>query len=185
MIDEEEFRRRAVGIRLLVLDVDGVLTDGSILVHDDGSETKRFCVQDGFALAAWRRSGGKVAVLSGRTSAAVAARGKELGFDALVQGQPLKAAAYGRLLAEFGFLPRQACVMGDDVPDLPILLDAGIAAAPADAVPEVLERVDWISSRPGGKGAVRELVQKLLSGDERWNEVVAHYARPASLWPKS
>ena len=177
----DEFLKRARSIRLLVLDVDGVLSDGSIVVDRCGNEMKRFHVRDGFALRAWRRAGHRAAILSGRFSQAVAFRGRELGIDPIAQGINDKGREFERILVETGFAREQACCMGDDLPDLPLLSSSGIGATVADAAPEVRERADWISSAAGGRGAVRELIEQLLRAQDRWAELVASHIPSASL----
>src|SRR5262245_38644601 len=129
--------RRCAGIELLVLDVDGVLTDGRIVYGDDGVEVKTFHVRDGSALKLWQQAGKRAALISGRRSRAVEARAAELGITWVAQGAADKLEAYRRLLGETGLRPEQACVAGDDVPDLPLLRHCGLPVAVADACPEV------------------------------------------------
>jgi 3-deoxy-D-manno-octulosonate 8-phosphate phosphatase (KDO 8-P phosphatase) len=159
---------RAAKIRLLVLDVDGVLTDGRLLYGPAGEEVKRFHVRDGFALVAARRAGLGVAVISGRASAAVTRRMAELGVDEVHQGVDDKRECLDALCARLGVERGQVAAMGDDLPDLPLLGEAGVALAPADAVQEVRRVAHWTSRYPGGRGAVREAVEMLLRARKVW-----------------
>lgn len=164
---------RARRIELLVLDVDGVLTDGVIAVDDQGVETKHFHVRDGAGLAAWRRVGKRAAILSGRAARAVDHRAAELGIAPVLQGVEHKAAAFRALVRELGLEPSQACYMGDDVADLGPLRLAGLAACPADAAPEVRAVAHLITTAPGGRGAVREVVEAILGAQGLWAPLVA------------
>ncbi len=159
---------RAALIRLLVLDVDGVLTDGSLEYGTSGEETKRFFVQDGLALVAARRAGLSIAVVSGRASAAVTRRLSELGVTEVHQGVQDKLAAFESLIGRLKLKPGEVAVMGDDLPDLPLMKRAGLALAPANAVPEVRRAARWVSRRPGGAGAVRDAVEMLLKARKAW-----------------
>ncbi|MGL5094475.1 MAG: KdsC family phosphatase, partial [Planctomycetia bacterium] len=165
-------------VRLLLLDVDGVLTDGSIVLNDDGVETKAFSVRDGFAIRCWQRAGGLVGILSGRTSAATQRRAEALGVTLVVQGAEDKVPAFLRLLAETELTADEVCYIGDDLPDLPIILAAGIGATVADGVAAVREHCDWISAAPGGRHAVRELIERLLQARGAWRETLDYYRRP-------
>ncbi len=161
-------RARAARVRLLVLDVDGVLTDGGLWYGPDGEATKRFDVHDGLALAEARRWGLEVAVVSGRTSPAVARRLADLGVTEVHQGVADKAAALAAVLARLGLRPAEAAVMGDDLPDLAMMRKAGLALAPRTAVAEVRRAAHWVSRRPAGGGAVREAVEWLLRARRAW-----------------
>ena len=154
--------KRAARTRLLVLDVDGVLTDGRLYYDNHGNETKAFHVRDGYGIKAVMRHGCEVAVISGRRSRAVETRLAELGIRHAVLGQDDKLPALQKLARELGIedLRAVAC-MGDDSPDLPILAAAGFAVAPADAHREVAARVHWQTTARGGRGAVRELCDLL------------------------
>jgi 3-deoxy-D-manno-octulosonate 8-phosphate phosphatase (KDO 8-P phosphatase) len=159
---------RASRIRLLVLDVDGVLTDGVLVYGPSGEETKRFHVRDGLAVQIARRAGIEVAVVSGRASAAVTRRMSELGIIEVHQGIADKAAELRALLGRLGIKAEETAVMGDDLPDLPVMKIAGLALAPSDAVPEAKRAAGWISRAPGGHGAVREAVEMLLRSRKAW-----------------
>jgi 3-deoxy-D-manno-octulosonate 8-phosphate phosphatase (KDO 8-P phosphatase) len=162
-------------IRLLCLDVDGVLTDGSILLDDHGVETKRFFVRDGTGLRAWQRAGGTVAIITGRSGEAVRRRAAELGIDLVLSGVERKGVAFENLLAELGVSADEAAMVGDDLPDLPVLVRCGYPVAVRDAAPEVLAVAAWITSHPGGRGAVREVVEHLLRARGAWEAAVAHF----------
>lgn len=159
---------RAARIRLLVLDVDGVLTDGGLLYGPAGEEWKRFDVHDGLALASARRAGLEVAVVSGRASPAVTRRMTELGVAEIHQGVDDKARAVSSVLARLRVTWAQVAVMGDDLPDLPLMRQAALALAPANAVGEVRRAAHWVSRRPGGAGAVREAIELLLRARKAW-----------------
>ena len=159
---------RASRIRLLVLDVDGVLTDGGLLYGPSGEESKRFHVHDGLALVAAHQAGLQVAVLSSRASAAVARRMAELGVGEVHQGVGDKASALDALRERLGLETGEIAVMGDDLPDLGAMGRAGLALAPANAVPEVKRAAHWVARRRGGDGAVREAVEMLLKARRLW-----------------
>jgi 3-deoxy-D-manno-octulosonate 8-phosphate phosphatase (KDO 8-P phosphatase) len=153
---------------LLVLDVDGVLTDGGVLYTPSGEETKRFFVRDGLAVGAAQQAGLAIAVISGRASAAVTRRLAELGIAEVRQGVSDKAAALAELTERLGLGSAEVAVMGDDLPDLPLMRRAGLALAPSNAVPEVRQAAHWVSRRRGGEGAVREAVELLLKARGAW-----------------
>ena len=154
---------RASRIRLLVLDVDGVLTDGRLYISAAGEELKVFHVRDGSGLVAAQRAGIAVAIISGRDSAAVTRRAAELGIRHVRQGVSDKGAELDRLLAELGVAAEHAACVGDDTPDLPMLRRAGLAVAVADAHPALREAAHWTTPSNGGLGAVRDVCDLLLS----------------------
>jgi 3-deoxy-D-manno-octulosonate 8-phosphate phosphatase (KDO 8-P phosphatase) len=159
---------KASRIRLLVLDVDGVLTDGVLVYGPSGEETKRFHVRDGLAIQAARRAGLEVAVISGRASAAVTRRMAELGVVEVHQGVGDKEGALRGILSRLHLEATAAAVMGDDLPDLALMRLAGLALAPADAAPEVRRAAQWVSKAKGGRGAAREAVEMLLRARKGW-----------------
>jgi 3-deoxy-D-manno-octulosonate 8-phosphate phosphatase (KDO 8-P phosphatase) len=173
----EEFNARAATLGLLLFDVDGVMTDGAIQLDSLERESKRFYVRDGAALVWARRDGLEVGLLSGRPSPVTANRAAELGIPIVVQGGPDKRPGFERILADTGLDASQVGYMGDDVLDLPILTRAGLSAAPADAVQDVLERVDWVSDLPGGRGAVRQFIELVLRARGRWDALVQEHLR--------
>jgi len=159
---------RAARIRLLVLDVDGVLTDGGLLYGVGGEDLKRFDVHDGWALAAARRAGLEVGVISGRASGAVTRRMAELGIREVHQGVEDKTVPLLQMMARLGIEPAGVAVMGDDLPDLPLMKSVGLALAPANAVPELRRAAHWVSRRRGGEGAVREAIEMILKARKSW-----------------
>ena len=169
---------RFARVRLLLLDVDGVLTDGRIVYLDQGGEIKAFHVRDGSGIKYWRQAGGRAAILSGRSSPAVVRRARELGIDPVIQGADEKLLGLRRILSETGFTPEQVCAVGDDLPDLPVLTRCGLAAAVADAAPEVRAVAHIVTQPPGGRGAVREVIEWLMRAQGTWNPVVAGLLAP-------
>jgi 3-deoxy-D-manno-octulosonate 8-phosphate phosphatase (KDO 8-P phosphatase) len=160
---EANLLARASRIRLLVLDVDGVLTDGRLHISATGEEVKVFHVRDGSGLVALQRAGVTVAIISGRASAAVTRRASELGIAHVRQGIGDKGAALDALCAELGLAQEEVACVGDDTPDLPMFDRAGIAVAVADAHPAAAARAHWVTQARGGRGAVRELCDLLLA----------------------
>lgn len=168
-------QERAAGVRLLLFDVDGVLTDGVVSMHADGSESRGFHIRDGAAIVWAQRAGLPVGLLSARASGATSHRAAQLAVRIVRQGVPSKRAAFEQILTESQVDEGQVAYMGDDLLDLPVLLRVGLSAAPADAAPEVRERVHWVSSAPGGRGAARELIELVLRTQGRWDPVLAEY----------
>jgi 3-deoxy-D-manno-octulosonate 8-phosphate phosphatase (KDO 8-P phosphatase) len=172
-------KERAAGLAWLLLDVDGVLTDGRLVYGADGEQWKVFDVRDGQGLALAQRDGLKVGLLSGRESRALETRAQELGLDALVMHRADKAAAFGEFLAAHATTAGRVAYIGDDLLDLPVLLACGLSFAPADAVADVRGRVHHVLSRPGGHGAVREMVEVVLQARGAWERLIAGFLRPA------
>ncbi len=168
---------RARGIKALVFDVDGVLTDGGLWYGPTGEALKRFDVKDGHALVLARLTSLPVALLTARTSPIVELRAKELQLTRVFQGRREKGPAFEELCAELGVAPGECAYMGDDVNDLPALTRAGLSACPADAVPEVRAAVHFVAAAPGGRGAARELVELVLRATDRWEAALAHARR--------
>lgn len=150
-------------LRLLLLDVDGVLTDGRLFLTDSGEEIKAFHSRDGHGIKMLIASGVQVGIVTGRSSRVVQRRAQDLGISLLVQGCQDKRAAVLSILAEQGLAPREAAFMGDDVIDLPAMESVGFAVAPADAHPLVRARAHWITEHGGGFGAVRDLCELVMS----------------------
>jgi len=165
-----DLRHRLARTRMLLLDIDGVLTDGTIYLDDNGVESKRFSVLDGFGLVWCRRFGLKTGVISGRTSQATLRRCRDLGFDEIHLGNTEKSAVFMAICQRYDLKPEEVAYMGDDLLDLPILEQVGLAACPSDAHPEVRRKVHFVSSFPGGKGAVRELVDLWLQANGHWEK---------------
>jgi 3-deoxy-D-manno-octulosonate 8-phosphate phosphatase (KDO 8-P phosphatase) len=156
-------------IEVLVLDVDGVLSDGGIAYSDEGAETKAFFVRDGSGIKLWQKAGKRVALLSGRAAPMTLTRAKELGIDLVVQDSTDKRPGFERILTEMRAEPRHVAYVGDDVPDVPILRRCGLAAAVADACPEVLRAAQFVTRAPGGRGAAREVIELILRCQGRWS----------------
>jgi 3-deoxy-D-manno-octulosonate 8-phosphate phosphatase (KDO 8-P phosphatase) len=174
-VTEQLAREKARAVRWLVLDVDGVLTDGRILLDGEGGEWKAFDVRDGHRIVLAAAQGIRTAFLTGRTSRVVERRAAELGVERVYQGVRDKGAALAAFLREEGVGAAAVAYLGDDVVDLPAMRLAGLAAAVGDAVPEVIEAADWVSAAPGGRGAVRELVEFVLAAQGRWEAALAGY----------
>jgi 3-deoxy-D-manno-octulosonate 8-phosphate phosphatase (KDO 8-P phosphatase) len=163
-------------IKLIVFDVDGVLTDGSIVLDDRGVETKRFYVRDGFAIRAAMEMGLRVGVLTGRASIAVTHRMVELGIDLLLQGTRDKLYGLETLCQQAHLDPQQSAYVGDDLIDLPAMLRCGYPMAVADAVAEVRDEARYVTTLPGGRGAARDAIEHVLRAQGRWDELVERYA---------
>ncbi|MFO0965664.1 MAG: HAD hydrolase family protein [Gemmataceae bacterium] len=164
-MDIEERCRR---IRFLLLDVDGVLTDGGITYADDGTEIKTFNVRDGLALKLWLQADKQAGILSGRTSEIVKRRAAELKLTALIQGADDKRPAFEALLREHNLEASEVCYVGDDLPDVPLIRRAGLGVSVADGCEEARQAAQYVTRQPGGRGAVRELVQLLLETQGLW-----------------
>jgi 3-deoxy-D-manno-octulosonate 8-phosphate phosphatase (KDO 8-P phosphatase) len=162
-------------IKLLLLDVDGIMTDGRIIYDNQGNELKAFDVKDGHGLKLIQRAGIKVGIITGRKSVVVARRAAELGIEILYQKALTKLDPYREILAAEGLTDEQVAYMGDDVVDLPILRRVGFSATVADAVPEVLPLVDYVTTRSGGRGAVREVCDLLLKASGQWEALTERY----------
>lgn len=166
---------RLKSIKLLLLDVDGVMTDGRIVFDNNGVETKAFDVKDGHGLKLVQRAGIRVGILTGRDSHVTRVRAKELGIDLVVQGAKEKLPPYLEILRNLQLTDSEAAYMGDDVVDLPVLRRVGFSATVSDAVEEVKPLVHYVASRPGGRGAVREVCDLILRGSGRWDDVTSRY----------
>ena len=154
---------RLVPLRLLVLDVDGVLTDGRFTLDADGRESKTFHTQDGFGLRQLQRAGIELAIITGRRSGAVSRRTEELGIEHVFQGVSDKAGAMADLIARTRLSPPAIAACGDDIPDLAMFDAAGVGIAVANAVDAVRTAADWVTERRGGYGAVREIADRILA----------------------
>jgi 3-deoxy-D-manno-octulosonate 8-phosphate phosphatase (KDO 8-P phosphatase) len=166
---------KAARIRLLLFDVDGVLTTGEVVMHADGSESKGFHIRDGAAIVWAQRAGLTVGLLSARSSGATAHRAAQLAVRIVAQGVKSKIAAYEQIVRDARVEDEDVAYMGDDLLDLQVLARVGLSAAPADAAAEVRERVDWVSAAGGGRGAVRELVELVLRAQQRWDDVLRQH----------
>ncbi|MBN1844972.1 MAG: HAD hydrolase family protein [Sedimentisphaerales bacterium] len=162
-------------IKLLAMDVDGVLTDGVITVHADGSESKNFHVHDGAWLRIWRRLGRQTAIITGRECPAVECRARDLSIDYYYSKALIKKEVLNQLIEQSGIDPVQIAFIGDDVFDLPVIRRVGYSAAVADANPEVRQAADYLTSLPGGRGAVAEFIQHLLRKMNLWDQAMERY----------
>lgn len=168
--------RRAQLIDWLLLDVDGVLTDGRLYYSGSGEALKTFHVRDGLGMQLARRAGVRVGLLSSRRSAALGRRAAELDLDAVMMGRDDKLRSYNSFLTAHATRPERVAYIGDDLPDLPVIHRAGLSFCPADAVPEVRSAVDRVLGSPGGQGAVREAVEWLLRARGSWESLVAQWS---------
>ena len=163
-------------IKILVLDVDGTLTDGKIYVDDKDNSFKAFNVKDGFALVNWLKLGGEVAILTGKKSNIVEKRAKELGIKYIIQGPKNKKQDLKNLLKELNITFENVAYMGDDLNDLGVMKSVGFSACPKDSVQEVLEITNFISSKNGGDGAVREFLEHIMKKNGMWKKILEKYS---------
>lgn len=162
-------------IKLIILDVDGTLTDGKLYMDDKDNCLKAFDVKDGFAIVQWIKLGGIVAIITGKSSEIVRRRKEELGIQELAQGVSNKVVELNKLIEKYGITKEEIAYIGDDINDLGVMKEVGFSACPKDAVSEVLERVDYISSKNGGNGAVREIFEKIMKENGMWEKVLDRY----------
>jgi len=169
--DKKTITEKAKNIRLLILDVDGVMTDGSIILDNEGNEFKRFHVRDGHGIKMIQRAGITVAIITGRKSKVVEIRAKELGIKEIHQKIFKKSAVFDQLLKKYKCNDENVAFMGDDVVDQALLKRAGLTAAPADAEEEAKKWADLVTQRGGGRGAVREFTDLILKESGLWQKV--------------
>lgn len=162
-------------ISLLILDVDGVLTDGTIVINGDGSESKEFNAYDGHGIRMWHRAGLKVAFLSGRFSEPTSVRAKQLDIDHCIQDCHDKLPSIKDLANKLRITPANIAYIGDDLPDLPVLENVGFGVAVNNAVDELKEAADYVTKKRGGSGAVREVIEYILKKTGRWAELMERY----------
>ncbi len=172
---DDRVKAAAGRVRLLIVDVDGVLTDGRIVLDNHGNELKFFHVRDGHGLKLLQRAGIEVAIVTGRESAVVERRAAELGIRRVHQGSRLKMEAYESILEETGLKDEEVAYVGDDIVDIPVMRRAGFSAAVADAEEYVKEAAMYVTERPGGRGAVREITDFILKAGGHWDEVTRRY----------
>ncbi len=172
---KKSLAQRIKKIKLLVLDVDGILTDGKIVLDHEGRETKHFDVKDGFGLVLLKRAGLKTAIISARSSPALTARAKDLNIDKIYQDAFPKIEAYRELLKEFHLNDDDVCFMGDDLPDREVLLRVGLAATVPSAVTEIKKSVHYVTKKDGGAGAVREIIELILKTQGLWKNILQKY----------
>jgi 3-deoxy-D-manno-octulosonate 8-phosphate phosphatase (KDO 8-P phosphatase) len=169
---QRSLQERCLAIELLVMDVDGTLTEGGIVHGSSGLELKQFHVRDGSGLKCWREAGKKSAIVTGRSSPIVEVRARELGVATVVQGAADKFPAYRHLLAESGLSPDKVCYIGDDLPDVAPLRHCGLAIAVADAAADVLAEAHFVTRTLGGRGAVRETIELILRCQGLWQPML-------------
>jgi 3-deoxy-D-manno-octulosonate 8-phosphate phosphatase (KDO 8-P phosphatase) len=177
MKDLPDIERRASHIRLLLMDCDGVLTDGRLWLTQDGDEQKTFNTKDGLGLALLHRAGLKSGVISGRSSNALARRAHELGVEFVRQGDPNKMEAFEELMRLAGVNEDQVAFIGDDLPDIPLMQRSELAIAVADATQEVRLMAHYVTQAQGGHGAVREVIEIILKSQGHWKEIVELYLK--------
>ena len=166
-------KQRIRKIKLLALDVDGVLTDGKIIYDSGGREIKNFDVQDGYGIVFFQKSGFKTAIITARASKVVTIRANDLKINRLYQNAVPKIHAYQRLLADFKLKDEQVCFIGDDLVDIPILKRVGFAVAVPNAVEEVKKVAHYVTQKNGGSGAVREVIDLILKTTGKWETILA------------
>lgn len=173
-----DLKKRAQNIRLLLLDVDGVLTDGRIIHDDSGGEWKFFDVRDGHGIKLIQRGGVEVGILSGRKAKAVSVRARELGIQLVVQKALDKAKALEQIEKRKKVRAEFICYVGDDVVDIPVFSRVGLAIAVADGVAEAKRHAHYVTRRRGGRGAVREVCERILKWQGKWSKVMHKYLSP-------
>ena len=171
----KEHKHNLQAIELLVLDVDGVLTDGQLVLHANGSESKCFHTLDGHGIRMWQRAGGKTALLSGRYSEPTQRRAEQLEIVHVLQNCHFKLPVLETLLDDLHLRPENVAYIGDDLPDLPPIRFVALGIAPANAVDEVKQEADYVTTRPGGQGAVREAIEYILKNSGRWQALMERY----------
>ncbi len=163
-------------IKLILSDVDGVLTNGEIILDNTGVETKKFHVRDGLAIKLWQKAGFHFGIITARNSQIVKMRAAELGVTLLRQGSSDKLPAAREIITSLHLAPQAVCYIGDDLPDLPVMFEVGLSVAVADAAEEVRESADWVLRSPGGSGAIRELIERILKAKSLWEDFIPRRA---------
>ena len=167
--------QRCRSIRLILSDVDGVLTDGGIVFDNQGIEAKRFHVRDGMGIRLWQKAGCRFGLITHRSSHIVKTRMAELGIEILRQGIDDKFAAMQVILQELRIEPAQVCYVGDDLPDMPVVRAVGLGVAVADACVELRQAAHYVTTAPGGSGAIRETIELILKAQARWEDLIQAY----------
>ena len=162
-------------IKLLAMDVDGVLTDGTLVINADGSESKFFNSLDGHGIRMWQRAGLKVALISGRASNPTQRRADQLQIEHVFQDCHNKLPVLEKLLEQLELSPEMVAYIGDDLTDLPVMRYVGFGVTVANAVDEVKQHADYVTARPGGSGAVREVIEYILKKTDRWRQLMTKY----------
>ena len=162
-------------VRLILSDVDGVLTDGGIVYDNEAIETKRFFARDGMGITLWRRAGYPFGIRTSRNSHIVKVRADELNVDIIRQGFEDKRPVAKEIIEQLELAPEQVCYIGDDLPDAPVIRLVGLGVAVSDAAEEVRQCADYVTHAPGGHGAVREIVEMILKSQHRWESLIQRY----------
>ncbi|HEY6230362.1 MAG TPA: HAD family hydrolase [Pyrinomonadaceae bacterium] len=176
-MDESQIERRASRIKLLLMDCDGVLTDGRLWLIAADDDQKSFNTRDGLGLSLWHRAGLQSGIISGRNSQAVTRRAQDLGIEFVRQGDPEKAEAFEQVLRLAGVEENEVAFIGDDLTDIPLMKRVELAIAVADAVPETLAAAHYVTTARGGEGAVREAIELILKSQGRWSELIQSYLK--------
>ncbi|MEP6706470.1 MAG: HAD hydrolase family protein [Pyrinomonadaceae bacterium] len=177
MEDFGGIERRAARIKLLLMDCDGVLTDGQVMLLENGDEQKTFNVRDGHGIVLLHQAGLKTGIISGRTSSATVRRGRDLGINLVFQNSLDKIKDFEELLAAENIPESEVAFVGDDVTDIPLMQRVELAVAVADAARETLDAAHYVTAARGGHGAVREVAELILKAQGRWAELMAHYTK--------
>lgn len=173
-----EVQERAARIKLLLMDCDGVLTDGRIWVLEEGGDQKAFYTRDGLGIELLHRAGLKSGIISGRTSSAVERRARGLGMSFIWQGSEDKHKAFADTLVQAGLSNAEVAYVGDDLNDIPLMLQSGLGVAVANAALETREHAHYVTDARGGRGAVREVVELILKSQGRWDDLIKGYIQP-------
>ncbi len=174
-MEDSAVQERASRIKLLLMDCDGVLTDGRIWILENGDDQKAFSVRDGLGLELLHRAGLKSGVISGRKSRALSLRAEKLGMTYVVQGRNDKVAVFEEIIAESQVTRMETAYIGDDLTDIPLMQTVELGIAVADAAAETLAHADYVTRAAGGDGAVREVIELILKSQGKWNEVIEGY----------
>jgi 3-deoxy-D-manno-octulosonate 8-phosphate phosphatase (KDO 8-P phosphatase) len=177
MDDLSQIERRASRIKLLLMDCDGVLTDGRLWLTEEGDDQKSFNTRDGLGLSLLHREGLRSGIISGRNSRAVTRRAQELGIEFVRQGDPDKVEAFQQILEQAGVDENEVAFIGDDLNDIPIMQRAEFAVAVADAAVETLSVAHYVTQARGGQGAVREVIELILKSQGRWSDLIDNYLK--------
>ncbi len=170
-----EIQDRASRIKLLLMDCDGVLTDGRIWILENGEDQKAFHTRDGLGIDLWHRAGLKSGIISGRTSSAVERRARSLGISFICQGCEDKQEAFAKTVLQAGLINTEVAFVGDDLNDIPLMMRSGLGIAVADAATDTRERAHYVTAAKGGRGAIREVIELILKAQGRWEELVRYY----------
>ena len=170
-----DIEKRCEAIRLILSDVDGVLTDGVVSYNNQGIESKRFHIRDGLGIKLWQKAGYEFGIVTGRSSQIVRLRASELDISIVRQSVSRKWDAVQEIIGPLGLDADQVCYIGDDLPDLPVITRVGLGVTVAGAPAELIENAHHVTEHQGGDGAVREIIEMILKQQRRWNSIIQHY----------